>query len=110
MLIVIFGWAMGFLQHFPESGKGGVGDLCFVDSILIGPALPLGLEGAGVLVVVTVDAEQLPVAPVGGVVFIIVILVMDGQFLQFLAGKLPPAFGADPRKDLQGLVPVFKVF
>jgi hypothetical protein len=34
------------------------------------------------------------------------VLVMDGQFLQFFAGKIPAALRADPRVDLQRLISV----
>lgn len=42
-------------------------------------------------VVVAVDAEQLPVAAVRRVVVVIVVLVVDGEFLHALAFKLPAA-------------------
>ena len=62
------------------------------------------------LVVVAVDAQQLPVAAVGWIVPVVMVLVMNGQLPQFLAGKLAAAFSADPREDLQCLIPVFYFF
>jgi len=51
-----------------------------------------------VLIVVTVKAEQLPVASIGGIVIVIVVLVMDGELAQFLAVKFTSAVCADPRE------------
>jgi hypothetical protein len=56
--------------------------------------------------VVAIDAQQLPVTAVRRVVIVIVILMMDGEFLELLAGKLPSAAAADMRKHLQGPFPV----
>jgi MFS superfamily sulfate permease-like transporter len=48
------------------------------------------------LVVVTIEAEQFPVAAVGGIIVMVVILVMDREVAQFLALKFAPAVGANP--------------
>jgi len=50
-------------------------------------------------VAVAVKAKQLPVATVGRVVVVIVVLVMNGQFTQVRARKLAAAPTADPRID-----------
>ena len=42
-----------------------------------------------------VNAEQFPVAAVGRVVVMVVILVVDSKLCQFFAGKLPAAACAD---------------
>lgn len=62
------------------------------------------------LVVVTVEAQQLPVAAIGGVVFKIMVFVMNRQFAQVLAGKITAATCADPGENLEGLFPVFDLF
>ena len=62
------------------------------------------------LVVVAVDAQQLPVAAVGWIVHVIMVLVMDRQLAQFFAGEIPAAFCADPREDLQGPFSVLYFF
>ena len=51
---------------------------------------------AGMFIVVAIDAQQLPVAAVLGIVVVIMIAVMHGKFLQSLAGEFAPAAGADP--------------
>ncbi len=52
-------------------------------------------------VVVTVEAEQLPVTAVRGVVLMVVVLVMDGELTQLLAFKFPSTVRADPREYFQ---------
>ena len=64
------------------------------------------LQHPGVLVVVAVDAEQLPVAAVGGIVEVVVVLVMDRELLKLLAGELAAAMRADMRQYLEGLAAI----
>src|SRR5258708_6274672 len=59
-----------------------------------------------VLVVVAVQAEQLPVAAVGRVVVVIVVAVMDGQLAQVGSREFAAAAAADPRIDLERLFPI----
>ena len=40
---------------------------------------PFGIQGAGVLIVVAVDAQKLPVAAVGRIILVIMVFVMDRQ-------------------------------
>src|SRR5690606_30770279 len=54
-----------------------------------------------VLVVMAVHAQQLPVAAVGRVVVVVVVAVVDRQFLHVGAGELARAAAADPRVHLQ---------
>ena len=58
------------------------------------------------LVVVAVNAEQLPVAAVRRVVIVIMIPVVDRQLAKLLAFEFPDASGTDMREKLQGLFPV----
>ena len=58
---------------------------------------PFSVQAAGVLVIVAIDAQQLPVAAVRRIVVVIMVFVMDCQLAQFFAGKIPAAFCADPR-------------
>ena len=68
----------------------------------IRPLLPRGLsQGPGVLVVVAIKAQQLPVAAVGRVVIVVVVPVMHRQFTEILPGKFACAAPADPREHLQ---------
>ncbi len=55
------------------------------------------------LVVVAVKAEQFPVAAVGRVVIVIVVLVVDRELVQVGLRELPGAAPTDPREQLQGL-------
>ena len=54
-----------------------------------------------VLIVVAVEAEQLPVAPVWRIVVVVVVFVMDRELVQFLTVEFPPAMGAKPRKEFE---------
>jgi hypothetical protein len=51
-----------------------------------------------VLIVVTVETQQLPVAPVGRIVVVVVVFVMDRELTQLLAVKFTAAVRTDPRK------------
>ena len=53
------------------------------------------------LVVVAVDAEQLPVASVGRVVVVVVVLVVDRELAQPPARKLAPTRGAHVGQQLE---------
>ena len=86
------------LEHVREMGEGREGRRL----ILLPPRrrfirrisclIPL------VLIVVAVETEQLPVAPVRWIIVVVVVLVMDGELAQLLAVKFTPAVRADPRK------------
>jgi hypothetical protein len=58
----------------------------------VGHLIPL------VLIVVTVETEQFPVAPVWRIVIVVVILVMDRELVKRFAVKLASAMCTDPRK------------
>ena len=69
---------------------------------------------AGVLVVVTIDAQQLPVAAVGRIVIMVVVFVVDGQLAQLFSAKFSSAAGTDPGIHLErsfpiGLLPLLPV-
>jgi hypothetical protein len=51
-----------------------------------------------VFVLVAIQAEQFPVAAIWWIVVVVMVLMMDREFTQFLALKLPPASCADRRK------------
>ena len=48
------------------------------------------------LVVMTVDTEEFPVAAIGGIIVVIVVTVVNGQFDQILSVKLTRAATAYP--------------
>ena len=62
-----------------------------------------------VFVVVTEQAEQLPVTAVRGVILEVVILVMDRQLTQPPTLELTLAARADVRQQLQGAVPIARL-
>src|SRR5471030_3007036 len=62
-----------------------------------------GFELLLVLVIVAIQAKELPVAAVRRIVVVVVIAMMDGQLAQVLASELPGAAPADPRIDLERL-------
>ena len=64
------------------------------------------IQMAAMFVVMAVDTEVLPVAAVGGVVFVIVVLVVNRQFVHIPVRELPGATGAHPRVDLERLFTV----
>src|SRR5579862_9224071 len=51
--------------------------------------------------IVAVNAQQLPVAAVGWIVIVIVILVVDREFPQLLAGELATATAADVGEEAE---------
>ena len=54
------------------------------------------------LVVMTINTKEFPVAAVRRIILMVVILVVNRQFLQFSSGKLAAAATADMRKELEG--------
>ena len=59
-----------------------------------------------VLIIVTVDTEQFPVAPVRRIVVMVVIFVVHGELAQPLSTELSPATPANFGKKLQGAFPI----
>jgi hypothetical protein len=54
------------------------------------------LEIFGVLLVMAVDTQILPVAPVRRVVGMVVVLVVNGQLVEISLGEFPAASRTDP--------------
>jgi hypothetical protein len=63
----------------------------------------------GVLVVVAIDAEVLPIGTIGRIVEMVSILVVHGQQLPVLGLKLPSTFRADESMNLERTFPVIAV-
>ena len=59
-----------------------------------------------VLIVVTVETQQLPVASVGRIVVVVVVLVMDRELAQLLAVKFASAVRTDPRKHFERVLAI----
>jgi TRAP-type uncharacterized transport system fused permease subunit len=51
-----------------------------------------------VLIIVTIEAEQFPVAAVGRIVVVVVVLMMDRELVQLPAVKFASAVRTDPWK------------
>ena len=64
------------------------------------------------LIIMTVDAEELPVAAVGWIVVMVVVTVVDGKFLEICPGELPRAAATYPGIHLERLftVSLFTLF
>ena len=54
----------------------------------------------------TINTEVLPVRPIGRIVPVIPVFMVNGKKIPILEIELPPAFGADQAVDLQGLLSV----
>ena len=89
------------LEQFVQAGKGVIGGVVLF-------TLVAGVHRLmfGVLMIMAVDAEQLPVAAIGRVVVVVVVLVMHCQLAQLFAFEIPAAMAAHPRKQFQGLFTV----
>lgn len=72
--------------------------------------VPFCIQVARVLIVMAVEAQQLPIAAIRGIVVVIVIFMVDGKLPKLLAAKFPAASGADPWQDLKSLFPVTLVY
>jgi hypothetical protein len=57
-------------------------------------------------IVMAVNAQKFPVAPVGRVIVMVVVPVVNREFLEPLAVKFPAAMAADPGEKFQGPFPV----
>ena len=53
-----------------------------------------------------VDAQKLPVAAIGGIVLVVVILVMNRELAEISGAELALTPATDPGEDSQGLRPV----
>lgn len=96
---------LGFrLEQFREVGEGRKGGW----SIRLMARRRLAGRGchliALVLVVVAVEAEQLPVAPVQRIVVVVVIFVVDRELVQLLAVEFPSAMCTEPGKEFERML------
>jgi hypothetical protein len=61
------------------------------------------------LVVMAVNAEQFPIAAVEGVIVVIMINVVHGEFTELFALEFPGASAANRREQFQCLFPVSRL-
>jgi TRAP-type uncharacterized transport system fused permease subunit len=59
-----------------------------------------------VLIVVTIETEQLPVAPVGRVVVVVVVLMVDRELAQLLPPKFSSTMRTNPWKHFERLLSI----
>jgi hypothetical protein len=59
-----------------------------------------------VLIIVTVETQQLPVATIGGIVVVVVVFMMDRELTQLFAVKFAPAPRTDPGIHFERLPPI----
>ncbi len=57
-------------------------------------------------IVMTVDAQKLPVAAIRRIVIMVVVLVMDSKFTKFFASEITAAPRTNPRMDLERFFPI----
>ncbi len=53
-----------------------------------------------------IDAQKFPVAAIGGIVVVVVVLVMNRELTEILSAELAPTPGTNPGEDFQGFRPV----
>ena len=68
--------------------------------------IPFRIQIPRVLIVMTVETQQLPVAAVRRIVIVVVILVMDRELTKSLAFEFAPAARTDPRINLKSSLPI----
>ncbi len=61
--------------------------------------IALFLDSAGMLVVMTVETEQLPIAAIGRIIVVVVVPVVNCQFTQFFTLELARASATDMGKE-----------
>jgi len=93
-------------QQGIEAGKRPVGSRRLLLAARLRLVVPFLFQVLRVLMVVAVDTQQLPVAAVGGIVVVVVILVMDRELTQSLARELAPAIRTDPREHPERPLPI----
>ena len=64
------------------------------------------LEQPLVFIVVTIDAQKLPIAAIRRVIVMIVVAVVDGELHNVIAGEFPSATSANPWIELERLLAV----
>lgn len=104
-LLAFFLWFF-LVQQVCECGKGLVGNGIrglFTD---MSGFIRHFVSISPMLVVVTINAEIFPVAPVRRIVVVIVILVMDREQVEIFTGEVSAAAGTYPGMDLKRLLAV----
>ena len=99
---------LAFLDQLIKSGKGAM-SRPFDRGVAACRCLRPGIQILAVLMVMAVPTEELPVAPVGWIVVVVVVAVVDGQLAKAAAAKLTTAMSADMREELESLLAVARL-
>jgi len=67
---------------------------------------PVLIQISRVLIVVAIETQQFPVAPVWRIVIVVVVSVMDRKLTKLFAFEFTPAARTDPGKNLERLLPI----
>ena len=87
-------------------GKGLMDGSCLLLAAGRHHGIRILIQISRVLIVVAVETQQFPVAPVGRIVVVVVIFVMDRELAKFLALEFAPTARADPGVNLERLLPI----
>ena len=68
--------------------------------------IPILIQISRVLIVVAVKTQQFPVAPIGRIVIVVVVFVMDRELTKLLALEFAPAARTYPGINLERLLPI----
>src|SRR3989338_2768305 len=93
-------------QNILKTGKRIVGRRFFLVCLGYKSLAAHQVREALMLIVVTIKTKVFPVAAVGRVVVVVVVLVVHGKLVQVLARKGAPAAAADPGVELERLLAV----
>ena len=94
----------GLFQQICQAGEGTC--LAFSSAGLTAIVPRAVFQFPLMFVVMTVQAQQFPVAAIGWVVVVVVVAVMDGQLVQVAAVEFARATTTDPGIELQGLLSI----
>jgi hypothetical protein len=83
-----------------------VGGRCWFFLAQFDPLPRKKIQVARVLVLMAIQAQQLPVATIEWIVIVVVVFVMDSELVQVFMGECPAAASTDPGIDIERLLPI----
>jgi hypothetical protein len=90
-----------FLEHVGKGGKRPVRNRSNFFVRALSRVTGHMIDVSTVLVVVAIDAQILPVAPVCRIIVMVVIFVVNSKKMEVLVGEFPSATGAHPGMNTQ---------
>jgi hypothetical protein len=103
---LLFLFSLLVLQQGLETSERPVGRRRLLLTVCRRLGIPFLIQIPGVLIVMTIETQQFPIAAVGGIIIVVVILVMDRELTKSLACKFAPASRTDPRENLERSLPI----